>query len=174
MDKLKVLVTDAIDAEGLKSLERHPGIDLRYEISPPSDKLEKALKGVGAWLVRSETKVTGSWIDKARDLRLIGRFLRSVPAAEVLHDLRPWMLAGFALSFASGILLFSAEAVAVVQSPAFPFKVLFILLAAANAIYFELRLRAGGARVALAGATSLTLWLLVVATGRLIPYLTSW
>lgn len=73
MDKLKVLVTDPIDREGLKSLESHRSIDLRYEINPPAEKLEKALKGVGAWLVRSETKVTGAWIEKAESLRLIGR-----------------------------------------------------------------------------------------------------
>ena len=35
--------------------------------------MERALEGVGAWLVRSETKVTASWIEKARSLRLIGR-----------------------------------------------------------------------------------------------------
>ncbi|OGR87735.1 MAG: phosphoglycerate dehydrogenase, partial [Elusimicrobia bacterium RIFCSPHIGHO2_02_FULL_57_9] len=73
MDKLKVLVTDPIDREGLKSLEKHQNIDLHYEINPSSDKLEKALKGVGAWLVRSETQVTGEWMKKAESLRLIGR-----------------------------------------------------------------------------------------------------
>jgi hypothetical protein len=110
------------------------------------------------------------------DLRLTGRFLRTIPSDEVLRQLRPWMLAGFALSFASGFLLFSAEAVNVVRSPAFPFKILFILLAGANALYFEFHSRglAVRARAALAGAASLTLWFLVVATGRLIPYLTSW
>ncbi|MBI3288404.1 MAG: phosphoglycerate dehydrogenase [Elusimicrobia bacterium] len=71
--KLRVLVTDKIDAEGLKPLEAHPGIDLRYEIAPKPEVLEKALVGVGAWLVRSETKITADWIGKAVDLRLIGR-----------------------------------------------------------------------------------------------------
>jgi hypothetical protein len=46
--KLKVLVTDKIDPEGLKPLESHPGIELRYEIAPKPDALEKALAGVGA------------------------------------------------------------------------------------------------------------------------------
>ena len=68
-----MLVTDAIDPEGLKPLEAHPDIDLRYEVGPTPEKLEKALEGVGAWLVRSETKVTAPWIEKARSLRLIGR-----------------------------------------------------------------------------------------------------
>jgi D-3-phosphoglycerate dehydrogenase / 2-oxoglutarate reductase len=73
MQKLKVLVTDAIDPEGLKPLEGHSGIDLRYEVGPTPEKLEKALDGVGAWLVRSETKVTKDWIGKAKALKLIGR-----------------------------------------------------------------------------------------------------
>ncbi len=73
MEKLKVLVTDAIDKEGLQSLRDHPGIDLHYELAPAPEQLEKTLKGVGAWLVRSETKVTKDWIGKAPDLRLIGR-----------------------------------------------------------------------------------------------------
>jgi D-3-phosphoglycerate dehydrogenase len=73
VEKLKVLVTDAIDPEGLKPLEGRPDIDLRYEVGPTPEKLERALEGVGAWLVRSETKVTAPWIEKARALRLIGR-----------------------------------------------------------------------------------------------------
>ncbi len=73
MPKLKVLVTDAIDPEGLKPLEKNSSIDLRYEVGPTPEKLEKALDGVGAWLVRSETKVTKDWIAKAKTLKLIGR-----------------------------------------------------------------------------------------------------
>lgn len=73
MSKFKVLVTDAIDPAGLKALEVHPSIDLRYEVGPGPETLEKALKGVEAWLVRSETKVTRAWIEKAESLRLIGR-----------------------------------------------------------------------------------------------------
>jgi D-3-phosphoglycerate dehydrogenase len=73
MDKLKVLVTDKIDPEGLKPLQDAPGIDLRYQVAPTPEVLEKELVGAGAWLVRSETKVTADWIGKAADLRLIGR-----------------------------------------------------------------------------------------------------
>jgi D-3-phosphoglycerate dehydrogenase len=73
VSKLKVLVTDKIDPAGLAPLEKHPDIELRYEIAPAPAALEKALAGVGAWLVRSETKVTAEWIAKAGALRLIGR-----------------------------------------------------------------------------------------------------
>jgi D-3-phosphoglycerate dehydrogenase / 2-oxoglutarate reductase len=73
MGKLKVLVTDKIDPAGLKPLEGRADIELRYEVAPKPEVLEKALAGTGAWLVRSETKVTADWIAKAKDLRLIGR-----------------------------------------------------------------------------------------------------
>ncbi|MDE2237256.1 MAG: phosphoglycerate dehydrogenase, partial [Elusimicrobia bacterium] len=55
------------------TLSDHPGVELRYELKPSPDLLARALEGVGAWLVRSETKVTADWIEKARALRLIGR-----------------------------------------------------------------------------------------------------
>ncbi len=73
MAKLKVLVTDKIDPGGLKPLESHPGIELVYQVAPKPEELEKLLIGTGAWLVRSETKITADWIAKAKDLRLIGR-----------------------------------------------------------------------------------------------------
>jgi len=118
------------------------------------------------------------------DLRLIGVLLKSVPADEVLRALRPYMLGGFLLVFVTGGLLFWAEASSVLASPAFVFKLLFIILAGLNAAYFEFRVaRQPGAwdegsaisrKVKLAGAASLVLWSLTVICGRLIPYLTKW
>ena len=72
-DGLLCVLTDKIDPAGLKPLETHPGIELLYQIAPKPEELEKILPGVGAWLVRSETKITADWIAKASDLRLIGR-----------------------------------------------------------------------------------------------------
>ncbi|MBA4285305.1 MAG: hypothetical protein C0434_07205 [Xanthomonadaceae bacterium] len=114
------------------------------------------------------------------DLRLLGLFLREVPADQVLHQLRPWTLGGFAVTFVSGLLLFIASATSLIDNPAFLLKLLFIVLAGINALYFEFRLArrptAWVAAVRLptavryAGAASLGLWTLVVITGRLIPY----
>lgn len=73
MPKLKVLVTDKIDRAGLQPLEGRSDIEVAYKIAPTPEALEKALAGVGAWLVRSETKITADWLEKAKDLRLIGR-----------------------------------------------------------------------------------------------------
>jgi hypothetical protein len=119
------------------------------------------------------------------DLRLMGVFLRQIPAADVLHGLRPYVLSGFALVFLSGGLLFWAEAAEVVASPAWVFKFAFIAMAGLNALYFELVIarrpgvlsatrRALPRAVHYAGLTSLTLWTLVVICGRLIAYLPHW
>lgn len=118
------------------------------------------------------------------DLRLMNVLFRQIPVNDVLVHLRPYALAGFALVFLSGGLLFWAEAVTLIESPAFPLKMLFMALAGANALYFELRLARHPAvaenrghlprSVIYAGAASLTLWTLVVICGRLIPYLPRW
>lgn len=119
------------------------------------------------------------------DLRLMGLFLRQIPAADVLHGLRPYVLWGFALVFVSGGLLFWAEAAEVIASPAWVFKFAFIGLAGLNALYFELVLaRRPGAlsperptlprAVRYAGLASLTIWTLVIICGRLIAYLPHW
>ena len=119
------------------------------------------------------------------DLRLMGLFLRQVPAADVLRSLRPYVLCGFALVFLSGGLLFWAEAAEVVASPAWVFKFAFIGLAGLNALYFEFVIaRRPGALsperarlprgVRYAGAASLTIWTLVIICGRLIAYLPHW
>lgn len=115
------------------------------------------------------------------DLRLLGLFLPQLSVASVLHPLRPWLLGGFALIFVTGILLFVATASKIITLPVFFYKLGFIGLAGVNALWFELKWGRhvehwGGkaalpATVRLAGATSLTLWSLVVIAGRLIPYL---
>jgi hypothetical protein len=118
------------------------------------------------------------------DLRLLGWVLRSVTVAQVLRDLRPYVLGGFALVFTTGVALFFAEAATLVASPAFPFKLLFIALAGANALYFEsVVARRPGVATSLdrppqaarvAGFASLGLWTAVIVCGRLIPYVTHW
>jgi hypothetical protein len=119
------------------------------------------------------------------DLRLMGLFLRQVPAASVIQGLRPYVLFGFALVFISGGLLFWAEAAEVIASPAWIFKFAFIGLAGLNAAYFEFVIsRRPGALsperaklprgVKFAGLASLAIWTLVIICGRLIAYLPHW
>lgn len=118
------------------------------------------------------------------DLRLMGLLLVRVPVENVLRHLRPWILTGFAAIFVSGTLLFWSSAARMLASPAFVFKMLFIVLAGLNALYFELviaRRRTLQPRVVrppaafrYAGFASLTLWTLTIICGRLIPYLPEW
>ncbi|MFZ3086445.1 MAG: DUF6644 family protein [Methylotenera sp.] len=115
------------------------------------------------------------------DLRLVGLFLRNVPVADVLQQLRPWVLAGFAITFGTGILLIWAEGPRIWEIPVFPLKLVLIALAGVNAFWFELKYGKTvsvwgdnptfpkGAK--LAGWISLVSWSAVVICGRLIPYL---
>jgi hypothetical protein len=115
------------------------------------------------------------------DLRLIGAFLRDVPVEDILHQLRPWLIGGFVVTFVTGILLIWAEGPRIWEISVFPLKLLFIAIAGANAAWFELRygrrVNEWGVRheiprgVKLAGYTSLISWSVVVICGRLIPFL---
>ncbi len=118
------------------------------------------------------------------DLRLLGLVFRSVPAARLLAQLRPWIIGGFALVFVSGVLIFWSSAARMVANPPFDIKILLVVLAGLNALYFEL---AVGRQLAgqqptvetpraarFAGIASIGLWSLVIVCGRLIPYLPSW
>ena len=117
------------------------------------------------------------------DLRLIGVVFRHVPVSIVLQQLRPWLLGGFVVTFATGILLTFAAGPELVSSPIFPLKLLLIVLAGLNAVWFEFKFGRSvvgwgavaelPAGVKVAGWLSLIFWSLVVVLGRLIPYLDS-
>lgn len=115
------------------------------------------------------------------DLRLLGLFLVQIPAEQIIRPLRPWLLAGFVVAFATGTLLFIASASKLVLLTVFYFKLLFIVLAGVNLLWFEFKWgrRVGEwgtaleipAGVKFAGFASITFWSLVIITGRLIAYL---
>lgn len=115
------------------------------------------------------------------DLRLVGLFLKDVPASDLLRQLRPWVLGGFATQLFTGVLLFTASAVNVVSLPVFWLKLVVIFLAGINVLWFEFKWvrRVGDWKdqlvppsgVRFAGWASLAFWSVVVITGRLIPYL---
>lgn len=117
------------------------------------------------------------------DLRLIGVVFHRVPVSIVLQQLRPWLLGGFVVTFITGILLTFAAGPELISSPIFPLKLLLILFAGLNALWFEFKFGRSvigwenaavlpmGAKVA--GWISLISWSLVVILGRLIPYLDS-
>jgi hypothetical protein len=115
------------------------------------------------------------------DLRLVGLVFRNVPVQDVVRGLRPWLLAGFALTITSGIFLFIAEAAKIIGFFVLPLKIFLIALAGINALWFELKWGRKTAEwadqpvipkeVRFAGWSSIALWSGVVVCGRLIPYL---
>lgn len=115
------------------------------------------------------------------DLRLAGVLLRDQPVPDILSQLRPFIFAGFIITFVTGFLLFWAISIKLLPNPALPVKFVFILLAGLNFLWFELGLAPSASKwgyrplppvkVRVAGWTSLVLWSLVVTAGRLIPYL---
>ena len=77
--------------------------------------------------------------------------------------------------------MLATQATEAFHNPAFLYKLLFIAFAGINALFFELnvvRKWAAEEHVSqfkdrLAGGISLSLWVLVIVSGRLIPYLAS-
>ena len=111
------------------------------------------------------------------DLRLIGVTLLEEPVSDVTHQLRRWMLSGFALMFITGALLFYAEAGKLYHSPTFRLKLVFLLLAGINALVFETTIgrsvmdwKGLPPRAKFAGWASLICWAAVVLFGRWTAY----
>jgi hypothetical protein len=115
----------------------------------------------------------------AFDLRLLG-FSRHLPARAVARHLLTCARAGFAVAAVSGALLFTADATALAENPAFRWKLALISVAGLNALRFHLgpfRLggdwdqeRAAPPAARIAAVISLTVWAGVVTAGRLIAY----
>ena len=115
----------------------------------------------------------------AFDLRLLG-FMKSIPVRAV-HRFIPWAMVGFAINLATGLVFLVSQPQQYVTNPSMWFKLLFLLLAGANAMVFETvyaeRLKRlppyekppVSARII--AAVSLGSWFAVLYFGRMIPYL---
>jgi hypothetical protein len=114
------------------------------------------------------------------DLRLLGVSRRLAVSSLAVHLLSGARV-GFAVAVASGLLLFSVDAVSLAGNRAFQVKLVVIAAAVANAGVFHARTfpsvhhwdqwadPPSGARVA--AALSLLLWSVAVVAGRFIAYL---
>jgi hypothetical protein len=110
------------------------------------------------------------------DLRALG-VLRSVPFA-VLERLLPWAALGFAVNIVTGMLFFVARPDFYVGNSAFYWKLIFVLLASANTLYFffdEGWAASPGRDVRLftkvVAASALVLWVGVMYWGSMLPYI---
>lgn len=112
------------------------------------------------------------------DLRLLGG-IRGVAVAAIM-DFLPWAVLGFVLNLATGVVFFLGAPEQYVNNVAFYSKMLFILLAGVNAIYFQImlfqrtRLVGPGEEASLhakvVAVVSMGCWLLVMYWGRMLPF----
>jgi uncharacterized membrane protein len=112
------------------------------------------------------------------DLRMLG-FLKGI-SFSALHRLLPWGVLGFGLNTATGMLFFvGAPANFYVTNGTFFWKLAFILVAGANALYFTVfegtwAMEAGdSAPVAakVAAASGIFLWVGIIFCGQMLPFL---
>ena len=114
------------------------------------------------------------------DLRLLGIVMRRDTVTQVFDQVKPWMLLGFAVMFATGALLFASRAVEAYESVYFRIKLGLLVLGAGNIIIFHSTIDRKReqwdaapippARARLAGAVSLVLWFGIIAAGRIMAF----
>ncbi len=113
------------------------------------------------------------------DLRLLGKFRETAPAAVIVPARRAVMLALTAMVL-TGLVLFTAEASHVAMNAVFQIKMGLIALAVLNALIVQRSLPAMLSktpamtplpiRFRIAAVISLALWFCIAAAGRLIAY----
>jgi hypothetical protein len=114
------------------------------------------------------------------DLRLMGVGAEA-PVNAVIRFI-PWSMVGFVINLVSGVMFFASDPSNYYFNTAFRLKMLAVLLAGLNLIWFKRSIHplivAGGdghvelpASAGVIGGASLFLWLSVIVFGRLIPYL---
>jgi hypothetical protein len=115
------------------------------------------------------------------DLRLLGLAACRYPVSRVTREVIPWTIAAFALSTVTGAGMFISQASRYAGNRAFQVKLVLLVFAVLNMIYFHLRTSRGVARwdsgaatipaARVAGACSLALWIAIVLAGRWIGHL---
>jgi uncharacterized membrane protein len=112
------------------------------------------------------------------DLRMLG-FMKGIPYS-TLHRLLPWGILGFGLNVVTGIFFFiGAPPTFYVTNATFYWKMVLILVAGANALYFTVfdqpwRLGAGDTppmAAKVAAASGIVLWTGVIYCGQMLPFL---
>ena len=107
-------------------------------------------------------------VSAAIDLRLLG-FASTIPLAS-LDRLFGVMWAGFALTVATGTLLFVSDATKHASNPAFFVKLAFVAGGVVTLTLMRSRVFHGQQRGAMLAAASLGCWLIALSAGRLMAY----
>ena len=113
------------------------------------------------------------------DIRLAG-FWRSMSLVAV-HRLLPWAILGFGINLITGVLFFFGDPERYVANIGFKIKMLLVVIAGLNAIYFKLKIDPDMAswgpdddstpQAKTVAYLSLLSWFGVLLFGRLIPYI---
>jgi hypothetical protein len=115
------------------------------------------------------------------DIRLAG-YWRSMSLGAV-HRLLPWAILGFGINLITGVLFFFGDPERYVANIGFKIKMLLVVIAGLNAIYFKLKIDPDMAswgvdddstmQAKTVAYISLLSWFGVLLFGRLIPYIGS-
>src|SRR4030095_653776 len=70
---MRILVCDGLEQSGVDKLRAASGVTIDEQPSISADALAQMIGGYDALIVRSKTKVTADLIEKATDLRVVGR-----------------------------------------------------------------------------------------------------
>lgn len=114
------------------------------------------------------------------DLRLLGLAMTSTRVSELYRRLAPYIVCGFVVMFVTGLMLFTAFAVAAYGNLYFRIKVAAMIIAAVNALVFHFSTERSIARwddlprpplaARIAGLTSAVVWMVAIFSGRLMSY----
>lgn len=114
------------------------------------------------------------------DLRVLG-LTRSIAVPALARHTLPWTLGALLLVVPTGLMMFTAHAADFVSNRAFVLKMLLLMTAAGNAIWFHLGPYRSVAMwrtdvpapvaARLSAALSIAIWLGVISCGRLLAYL---
>lgn len=111
------------------------------------------------------------------DLRMMG-WMKRIPFT-VLHRLMPWAILGFAMNVLTGMLFFIGNPGQYFASTPFQWKMGFVLVAGANAIYFtmfddvwNLKPEADAPmRAKIAAGSAVVLWVAIMWCGNMLPFI---
>jgi D-3-phosphoglycerate dehydrogenase / 2-oxoglutarate reductase len=73
VDRLRVLVTDEVDPEGVALLESHPSVEVVVRPTLPPEQLLEEIGGYDALVGRSATRITRELLEHGTRLKIVGR-----------------------------------------------------------------------------------------------------
>jgi heme/copper-type cytochrome/quinol oxidase subunit 4 len=106
--------------------------------------------------------------------------MKNKAISQMQANIFKWMMPGFVIMMITGVLLFWCQAEKAYNSIFFRIKVLALILAGVNILYFHLKTQRSQAdwdtaripptNARLAGLFSILLWAIIIAAGRLMAY----